>query len=246
MPVGKYKNQPRRKRRFVTRRYQIGEDNYRIIRNPRMGAYTSMTNKANFVHNFKRRVTISRGVFTSVGVSGSGYLSGLCNPKLSDLPNVTDFTTLYDQYRINYVVYKIIWRSSSLSAIETDNATGDVGMPFMIWTIDRDSTSAVSADTAGYNALQEFANSKQVIFSTNRRTATIKFKPSTLAETYNNGITSGYTVQYNKWIDMENSSLVNLGARYIITTPSQNGTTNVWANFFDIEAVYYISCKNPK
>jgi len=85
------------------------------------------------VHAYKRRVLT--GSYTTDTLNGA--VGGALAFKLSDVPSVSEFTNLYDYYKITGVAVTISWRATNLSAIETVNHALS-GVPWMIYWTDRD------------------------------------------------------------------------------------------------------------
>ena len=157
---------------------------------------------------------------------------------LNDLPNAGEFAVLYDQYKITGIKLDIIWRSSNMSMVETQN-TQQIGMPYMYWLIDRDDSTSTSITD-----LREFSKAKRFEFDVGRRTFRTYFKPNTLSETYVSAVSTGYALNFDKWIDVAFPSLPYWGFKAAIQVPL-NSVTAV-AAYFDIEATYYFKMKDPR
>lgn len=198
-------------------------------------------------HRFKRSTllfgvngVINTTIATSSG-AGLGFYSVGFNNLLSQTPQYSELSELYDQYKLDYVVYRVNW----LATERSDIATSSAGPPVLYWVIDRDDVTAYPSSDAGLQDIRANSHCKRFAFDSGKRECVIKFKPNTLVETYNNGITSGYTLQFNKWIDMAYPSLQYWGTKMFFHTPSVAGTPN-GVNYFEVVATYYISCRNPR
>lgn len=222
-----------------------GTRSKRVFRkNGRRGKRTARINRSivrnvkNYVHSFKRRFEHAHGVATS---STSGYVLGSFSPNFAQILNGAEFQVLYDQYKINYVNYKIIWRSTSLSMIET-RVQHEVGCPYIIWVIDRDDDTTPSSP----QAIREYAKSKMYIFDTGKRVMNIGWKPNTLDQLYRSPVTTSYSISFNKWLDMADITTPYFGCKWAIICPYDNAVGNIDKAIFDIEATFYFQCKNPQ
>lgn len=208
--------------------------------------YRSRLNAGSTVHAYKRRVILygKDGPSSSFQVApGVGFNSLGLQFQLSDLPNVSEFNNLYDFFKLNYIVIKIIWQANMTDSQNV--ASSGTAIPRLIWVIDHDDAVAPAATQAGATTLREYAKSKTFDFGT-RRTCTIKFKPSILTENYVSGIATGYTVSYNKWIDMANNTMPHYGLKAVMMCGQSTGTNTEYAQYFDIECTYYFQCKDPR
>ena len=131
-------------------------------------------------------------------------------PALSDLPNYTELTNLYDQYCIKGVELKIIPKhTQSSQTFQVDSGSS----PGMI-TVNTEGTIHTVLD---YNQLGAgFGINDLVQYQNHRMGRTNKihkryFKPSTLTSTYNGGVTSAYAVQKDKWISCANAGVPHYG-----------------------------------
>ena len=109
---------------------------------------------APLVHAFRRKIAPT-GLALAAGDNLYGYTFAL-----SDVPSVGDYTALYDQFRLNMVVLRFVWRSTQVSALETSN-NAFVGPPSVVYVVDRDDASA----PASANEVREYARSKEWFFS---------------------------------------------------------------------------------
>lgn len=186
------------------------------------------------IHKFKRSCLKLSNASTN---TSSGGLNIALTFALTDLPSVNEFTTLYDMFKITGIKLSIIWRSSNLSMIETNNTQG-VGMPYMYYAVDRDDATSTSITD-----LREFSKAKRFEFDTGKRVCHIFFKPNTLSENYLTGVTTGYTINYNKWVDMAQSGMPFWGFKAAIQVPLNAPSV---AAYFDVEATYYLAMKDPR
>lgn len=205
--------------------------------------------KSLLTHRYKRRTLLygDGGAVNVLITTGSGLGTGYAgigfNNYLTQIPQYTELTALYDYYKINYVVYKVTWISTNVSAIES--ADTSVGAPILYWYIDRDDVSPHASSAAGLNEMRAVSSCKRFAFTPDRRQCTIKFKPNTLSTQYVSGLASAYAIDYRKWIDCNNSEIPYWGTKMMFHTPSPTGSPTR-ANYFEIEATYYMSFKQPR
>lgn len=219
--------------------------NQRKTRNPlkrRAKAYRKVGRKTNML--YKPMSSCSKYFFKRYLASGAlsttnGFLLDGLSWSLNDVVNVSEFSSLFDQYKICGVRMDFIWRSSSISQIETrDNNL--VGMPIMHHVIDLDDNTA----PATISELNQYGKVKKFYFGTNRRVYKIFFKPR-----YRNLIdaTSGtaYTLgDRHSWLDITNGNVDHYGFKFAIEVP-QAGGTKVEA-YVDVETQLYLQFRQTR
>lgn len=209
------------KRRAIQTRFGLRPSLYR----------SSITN--NMVHSFKSNVNLGSFVWTSNADALAGYQF-----KLSDLANYAAYIGLYDQYRIKYIVFKMILRATGLSMIEEHN-NGDTGMPRMYYVVDRDDSNAPPS----VNAIREYSKARMHCFTPDRRLFKLGFKPNTLGIVYQSGIANSYEVLFDKWIDCADSGATPYYGVKVVCPTISSVAMNIVA---DIECSYYFQCRNPR
>lgn len=201
------------------------------------------------MHRYKRKTllfgdsgTVNTLIATSTGVGG-GYASQAFNILLTQIPQYSEFTALYDYFKINYVVLKITWLATNVNMVDVSDSS--MGAPIMYYYCDRDDVSAFSADAAGLNEMRAVSATKRFAFGPTKRTCTFKFKPSTLSLTYKTALVDSYSIAFNRWIDCAEASTPYYGAKMMFHTPTASGNPSR-ANYFEVEATYYMSFKQPR
>lgn len=157
------------------------------------------------------------------------------------LPSVSDFTSLYDQFKITGIKHTIMLRSTNLSGLETNNSSYHPGMPYMYWVVDRDDNSAPLT----LDELREYSAAKMFQFDTGRRTWSVYFKPNTLAAVDYLGSPNSRSIMFNKWIDMSNTGTQYYGLKIGIKMPV-NGIISLPKAYFDVETTYYFTCRQAR
>lgn len=181
----------------------------------------------NAIHTFRR---MAAPAIVSGNIAYAPYQSNT-NISLSNVVNSSDFTNLFDQYRINTVVIKF-WLRIDPGA----QAAGAASYPKLYWVRDKNSSTPLSQ-----TEMRERADCKVVVLHPNRPVV-MKFKPNLLTQQlYTTVGTSAYTPVFNQWIDAKTSpSAFYYGALWNI-----DDLTNT--NYkVDIESIYYFQCKNTQ
>lgn len=168
----------------------------------------------------------------------SGAVLGGIKFALSDCLNFTNFTSLFDQYRINAVVVKFIPHMSEMmnkpyDDTTTPNATQTI--PNLCVAIDRDDAAAPTS----YDEVKQRAKSR-IVKAT--RPLTFKFRPSRLIATYDSGLANAYTIDTSKrWINSNSPNLNHFGLKYAL-----EDCTPASAFIYEVEVMYYVSFKDRK
>lgn len=131
-----------------------------------------------------------------------------CQFRLTDLPNPTEFTSLFNEYRIE----KVSFRVTPLQASVTDDTVGSIAAAYIAWdpndaTPPPDTPSMQQRDTT---KLVEFIADQPIITTGTPRCAQAIYS-SAMATSY------GYTANKSLWID---------------TTSPSNGTPHYGLKFY--------------
>ncbi len=170
------------------------------------------------VHTFRRTFT------TGTLQANTGDTLYAYNIQLSMLPNVSDFTNLYDQYRILEVVLSFMPYNSMSTA---GNSPGLIGH----W-IDYDDSNLPANLQEGqqYDTYQ-------------RNPCTDEFvrviKPKSAVAAYSGAFTS-YDSVYGQWHDTNSPNIQHYGLKLCIHGASYSSSTNI----YEIEATVTIQCKS--
>lgn len=176
------------------------------------------------VHKFRRGWAAT----WTGNVAYAPYLSGW-PIRLSDVPNYTDFTNLFDQYRIKYVKTK--WY---LKVDPGAQAAASAIYPKIYYSRDYNDTTA----PANLGELRERGDCKFKVLRPDRPVI-IKFKPNLLQSIF----TSGTAVQEPVWDKWLNTSASD--TPYCTIKWAFDDLTNT--NYkVECEAYFYIECKNSK
>lgn len=157
---------------------------------------------------------VSNLVGSAAGVTNYAFLF-----RLSDLPNVTEFTSLYDQYMIKSVKLHFVNEQTmtSLGAAQTTT-------PYFYVVRDFDDAATLST----VNAALQYQDVRMVPFY---RSHTMTVKPQIALAAYS-GAFSSYSAA-NPWIDCNSPSVEYYGVKLIIQQNIANniGGWRLWATY---------------
>jgi len=182
-------------------------------------------------HRFKRMC----GTITFTGNAAfAPWTTGYAN-YFSDLINAAEFTALYDQYKITYVVHKV-WLSVDPSAQTAATAV----YPRVFWVVDHDDSSI----PASIDELRQDGRCKTAVL-TPARCISIGYKPSTLQLVYQSAVASQYSPRYNVWLDTAGADNSLTSVPHFGLKMAMDNLTNT--NYrINIERTLYFSCKNSR
>lgn len=172
------------------------------------------------VHYFKR-MTYQSAVIINNTLNDTPFSSTF---RLSDVPNASEFSNLYDQYKIRGIKWKLMVRSS-------DFASG-ITAPKVFTVVDYDDATAPT----NLNEILQYQNVKVSQFgNTHARYLKPKITPqlgdlSTLINMRSVG---------TGWVDMANTNVPHYGIKGIITPSSS-------ALAFDLHITYYLAFKSVR
>lgn len=208
-------------RRKYSRRRRVLRRPRRYIRRSRLPR--SLPYRRQKIHNFKRHF-VTTWTLASAAVTTNQWAF-----MLGSLPNYTDFTNLFDQYRMKAVSMSIIPRFS-----EVDQTTRTDTQLYSV--IDRNDSTAL----ASVNEALEYESCKHTkISKTHRR----YFKLNTLSDVGSSagGGTGFIATKFSPWINSANTNIWHYGCKTIADA------TGIGANcVMDVYFTVYIQCRNVK
>jgi len=145
---------------------------------------------------------------------------------LSDLPNSTEFTALYDQYRISHVTLMLI-SSTSQSIPSSVNS----GCLYVVKDYDDASLLSLNTDYLQYQNCR--------VLNPVSRTIKVELKPRMAVATYAGGAFTSYANQPSTFIDAASPSVEHYGVKIGISA-----TTAVIT--YQVVAHYTLEFKNPR
>jgi len=193
-------------------------------------------------HTFTRRCDYPNT--TLLASTADNWKGQALSFKLNDLPNPTDFTNLFDSYRINWVKLTLTFQGSSTALYDT--YFNNMPLMFMAYT-DYDDSNPPASSLAGWQSVQEVAMAKRFTVSNKgRNTFTFYIKPRVAIETFRDGLTTGYSSVNNRWCDCQYDDIAHYGFKYIVrlikALAAGAETTMTWTT----EAQFNITCRYPR
>lgn len=212
MPAGrliKYTSRKRNVRKQVRRTMRRGAYGKQIIRQV----------ASSQVYPF-RRFNFKQLVGGTDGVNYSGNITF----QLADLPNYTEFTSLFDQYKIGGIKYRwVINRNPDYGGAVVSNVynTAVQGQyPRIMWVQDYDNITGVPANFA---ELQQYSKMKEIYLTPDRPyTRWFFFKPARQAVEYEGAVNSSYRPTWKGFIDCASDSAPHCSIRYFGDSLSSN------------------------
>jgi len=193
--------------------------------------------RATRVLRSRRRARIGRQVHrfsrtcTKLQIQGSIIYTPLLSSfafRLNDLPNTNEFSNLFDQYRISYVVLKVrLYNTPDAQA----SGMNQSNYPTLVYATDYDDESTPNS----LNEIKERGTCKQRVLRPDRYIR-IGIKPKVLIPVYKDGVTNAYQSQYPGKLDMTYNNIPHYGLKWAIDNLSNT-------NFLvDFQATYYFTC----
>lgn len=179
------------------------------------------------VHHFKRTNVLS-SITTSITAGVNTHQS--FSFKFSDLPNYTEFSTLFDQYRMNKFVIKLV---PTITGAEPTSTGAAYSLPNVWSVVDYD-----DAVDAGNNliSLLQYPNCRM---TRGHKIHTRVWRPSVLLDAYT-GATEGNTIKFKQWLNMADVTIPHYGLK--IWIDQCLGAVMEYRVFFTA----YFSCKGVR
>lgn len=177
-------------------------------------------------HRFRRMCPTQSIVGTGVYAP---YLNGQAIT-LGDIAAPSEFTNLFDSYRIDYVVFKFYM------TVTPDAQTGSTASyPRMWWHIDYDD----AASPSNLDELKQDRRTRCAILDP-KRPIVVKWKPSVLQLVFNTPVQSTFAPKWKQFIDCAFNATPHYGIKYAIdnfTNPNYK---------MDIERTVYFTMKDSR
>lgn len=154
---------------------------------------------------------------------------------LSILAHVTDFTALYDQYKICGVKVYFIPYTNQTAVLSTTGTVANI-TPRIITAIDYDDNTT----PLDFNELRERQSAK--VISANRY-FTRWIRPKFLSSAYVSGVSTGY-VPKTGYVDTVYTSMPHYGMKYVLEATGSGSSVGAWG--YKVEGKYYLGFKNVK
>lgn len=206
----------------------------KVVRRPRRRVRRAGAKRTNLsgngLHYFKRRYVVANITATTSGAGIRSDAAGAMSFNLNSLPNSSEFTTLFDQYKIMKVRLRFIPFGDSvnlpISTMSGSNGLVSPGGP-LVTAIDYDDSvvPGSAADLLQYQASRVTPIPKPL---------SMTIKPKFATEVYRSAIATGYGAR-SGWLDTTNSDVPHYGVKYYMNAPSalsSSFTYQVWAEVY--------------
>lgn len=160
---------------------------------------------------------------------------------ISDLPNVTEFSSLFDSYMITGVLLQIkmitnpdaTWQQNT-----SGTANANITFPTIWYVADHD-----DSDTITLAQIKEFEKVRHKVLYPNRE-LNIMLRPTTLTQLYRTAATTSYANNYKRtWLDMAQTDTPHYGIKTVFDF---EGVSPNVSYTFKINAKFYFKCKSVR
>jgi len=184
------------------------------------------------VHKFTRFEAQETGAYRTVDCNfgATGWNGTAFTFDLSRLPNYTEFTALYDQYKITGVKINFDWSP------DVTSSTGlEIYTPKLWLVRDYDDSTTPSLD--------ELIQSTRVkcMRINVERSHSIFLKPAVLQQVYKSVVSYGNVPKWNQWIDCNDTTVPHYGLKLV-----SQGLPSTDCGKISCRVKYYLKCKNVR
>lgn len=153
---------------------------------------------------------------------------------MSALPNFSEFSNLFDRYKITGVKLRILFLANS---IEIGSPT-QYAIPVIHHCTDIDDANPPSTEN---EILQKnFVKTRRL-----DEPFTVFLRPKPTMEVFNSVTTTGYAVGKSSWIDMASSGIPHYGWKAWVNNGQSSTSTQVLGRL-KIYATYYVALRDPQ
>lgn len=216
------------RRRTIRRRRRLLRRPRRYVRRSRLPR--SLTMRRMKIHSFKRTCHFTDITVANTAVKGHWFF------KLSDLPDYTEFTNLFDFFRIKGIKLTI---QPTYTGSPVDATESSIGFGSIHTAIERNDLSSFTGTEL---TLMQYDTYKRSRADRGHRRY---FRPSTVNGEYaSDGSAAGLSIEWNKWISNSTGgsggvSTAYQGINYLFDANNVNKTVE-----YKVYATYYIQCKS--
>lgn len=193
-------------------------------------------------------LTVTGGAATAdtSGVGNSYMCGGAMQFRITDLPGYTDFTNLFDQYRIDQVDVEIshLFNSSTSGGSPGSPPLAGATMPTVMYCPDFDDAVVPTSQTQ----LAARQRTKQWTFRGDGGPLKFSVKPRIASLVYKtSGTTIGYTVaDQSTWVNQAFTDVPSYGVKLWFQDMFQTTGGPTGMTHFRVKMRYHLSCKDPE
>lgn len=192
----------------------------------------AMLTTVQMVNSFGDSTGVTSGLITQ---NAPTALFGQIAFTVGDLPQISSFSNLFDQYRIEEIHLRL--RSHNPAAFNADQSSTNYADPYMSVVVDRDD----GTNPSSMAMLQDYDN--QVVVQ-GSDSVDLVLEPSITPAVFATGSFSGYAIEKSAggmWLDMANTSIPHYGVKFGVI-PLATSTTSIWQ--WEVTSWYKVSFKN--
>lgn len=180
------------------------------------------------VHHFKRTYQGSE-----ITINNVSSISGGWSFSLNSLPSYSEFTALFDEYRINGIAIKLV---PLFTSADLNPATTALTVPNLHTVIDYDD----STDPGSLNTILQYPN-RRMTRATQMHSR--YFRPHVAYAVYKTALASGYGTKSRMWIDCENVDVPHYGFKYCFDGNYGTGSQTITYKSY---ITMYLSCRGVR
>lgn len=178
------------------------------------------------IHSFKRNVDLGLLQGTTFNRFAAYTFT------LNNVPNSSEFTALFDQFRITHVQMQFYVQYQP-AQLDSSAGVGAAAYPCLYICRDNDDSTAPTS----INQLREHANVQTVILSP-EKIFKYNVKPATLSNVYQSSVSNSYAPKWKEWIDCAASDTPYYGVKVGI-----ENMTNA-NQYVVVRAAYWFQCRD--
>jgi len=180
-------------------------------------------------------------VYSAAGALTLQYGSLASYFMLSDLSSYTDFTALFDQYKVDKVVLRIIpYCTGSQTGAAYSSGSGQTGV-LLHDVVDFDDVTLPAGSDAGVQSLREYQNYRCTNLLMGGAPLTKTFVPRIAVGAYSSGAFGGYKNDPFSWSDCASPNIQGYGYKAIFEVCSSGVALGL---MMKVEADVYLSFRN--
>lgn len=195
---------------------------------------------ARIYHKFKRIVDL--GEITAYTSATTPYpYSKAFSFQLSDLPNLSEYQALYDQFKITGVQIQLIPKVMMTTQGSSTGTPNMVGYGQLVTALDFDDASFPTSK----ESLLQYENAK---VSQCGRIHKRFLKPRIMDTIFRNSGTTGVMSTRPGWLDLETATaeVPHYGCKVWIDAPANSAGTTSSSISYNVLATYWFMCKNTR
>lgn len=206
----------RRLQRRASRRYSL-----------RSGPSRGLSSSRSPTYNFVRTIA---GSTISTATAAATY--GALTFKLSDLDNYTEFTNLFDRYRICGI--KITFEPN-ITGFDANAGATAFTLPMLLTVVDHN-------DSANPGSMADLMQYRTLRKTRAHLTHTRYLKPAVLTSAYESAVATAYIPKCKQWLTCDDPATPHYALKYGISAYGDAEFTVSWRTYIK----FYFQCKDLK